>query len=307
MIDIIIPTYNAHETLKNALASIALQTVKNIINVYVVDDCSNEGYEDVISDFSNIINVKILKTKYNSGPGVARQLGLDCSSGKYIMFLDADDLLYDCFSVENLYRNIDGKNLDSVIGKMYEEKEDGSFEIHQNHTGCLHAKMYRRSFIDKFDFKFNNTYSSEDKAFNNLFFLAEPKFELISDDIYVYNYNVKSLTRKDLKKQVLDYINGIGYNMHWVYQEAMKRKFNINKIAELMFNSLYGIYEYYNGHYNMKDADKILECGLNLYDDVMYLKDYCDMEKYYKDIKAIAYISFDEFKSKIIELKNNCS
>ena len=52
MIDIIIPAYNAHNTIKKTLISICMQTVKDKINVYIIDDCSNEDYKEIINIFS---------------------------------------------------------------------------------------------------------------------------------------------------------------------------------------------------------------------------------------------------------------
>ena len=72
MIDIIIPAYNAHNTIKKTLISICMQTVKDKINVYIIDDCSNEDYKEIINIFKDKINIKYYKLKENSGPGVAR-------------------------------------------------------------------------------------------------------------------------------------------------------------------------------------------------------------------------------------------
>ena len=106
MIDIIIPAYNAHNTIKKTLISICMQTVKDKINVYIIDDCSNEDYKEIINIFKDKINIKYYKLKENSGPGVARQYGLEHSNGEYIYFLDADDMFMDIYSLENLVYQI---------------------------------------------------------------------------------------------------------------------------------------------------------------------------------------------------------
>ncbi|MCI8777804.1 MAG: glycosyltransferase family 2 protein [Bacilli bacterium] len=57
MIDIIIPAYNAKETIFKTLASISLQTIKNCLNVYIVNDASDYNYQEEISFLKNWINI----------------------------------------------------------------------------------------------------------------------------------------------------------------------------------------------------------------------------------------------------------
>ena len=100
MIDIIIPAYNAHEHIKCTLVSVAMQTIKDKVNVYIIDDGSKKNYNKIVELFKDKINIKELTIEKNSGPGVARQFGIDSSDGEYILFLDSDDLLYNKFSFE---------------------------------------------------------------------------------------------------------------------------------------------------------------------------------------------------------------
>lgn len=120
MIDIIIPAYNAHKTISKALLSICMQTVNDKINVYIIDDCSDHDYKDIINKFKDRINIIEYKLDKNSGPGVARQYGLDHSNGEYIYFLDADDMFIDIYSLETLLKNI--KNNDIICGNVYYDK-----------------------------------------------------------------------------------------------------------------------------------------------------------------------------------------
>ena len=83
MIDIIIPAYNAHATLGRALCSIANQTNRESIVVYIVDDGSECGYDELVNSYSHLLNIKLIRIE-NSGPGNARQVGLDASSNEYI-------------------------------------------------------------------------------------------------------------------------------------------------------------------------------------------------------------------------------
>ena len=77
MIDIIIPCYNAHKTLGITLNSIINQSIKDIINVILVDDCSNENYNYFVETYKKYISIKEVKTKENVGAGLAREEGIN--------------------------------------------------------------------------------------------------------------------------------------------------------------------------------------------------------------------------------------
>ena len=92
-IDIIIPAYNVSaEELERCLISIDKQTVINQITVTIIDDCSTEQHYDEIQDLNNF-SPNILYLEKNSGPGVARQHGINSTTGDLITFIDADDYL----------------------------------------------------------------------------------------------------------------------------------------------------------------------------------------------------------------------
>ena len=92
MIDVIIPAYNAHETIERTLYSIAYQRNSENLNVYIINDNSIKDYSKEIDFFKNFINIRELKLKENSGPGYARQYGIEHSDSEYIIFIDSDDV-----------------------------------------------------------------------------------------------------------------------------------------------------------------------------------------------------------------------
>lgn len=92
MVSVIIPTYNRSNLIRDALFSVINQTYKNL-EIIVVDDCSTDDTEDVVSDFiKNDVRISYLKTDKNSGgPALPKNIGIKNSSGKYIAVLDSDD------------------------------------------------------------------------------------------------------------------------------------------------------------------------------------------------------------------------
>ena len=98
---IIIPTFNQDNYLKETLNSIKYQTFKNF-EIIVVDNYSNDNTEQVIKNCSLKINYNKLK---NSGIiGKSRNFGLKVSKGKWVCFLDSDDI-WSAEKLEVTYKN----------------------------------------------------------------------------------------------------------------------------------------------------------------------------------------------------------
>lgn len=90
---VIIPAYNAEDTVATAIESVQRQTYSNLTCV-VVDDCSTDRTVDVaLSAIGDDDRFTVLKLALNSGASVARNAGLAAASGEYLVYLDADDVL----------------------------------------------------------------------------------------------------------------------------------------------------------------------------------------------------------------------
>ena len=98
MITIIIPVYNAENTLHIAMDSILAQTYHNL-EIIIINDCSKDNTSHVIHKYEakllqhKTISVKVLNHEYNRGVAAARNTGLDNASGEYIYYVDADDYI----------------------------------------------------------------------------------------------------------------------------------------------------------------------------------------------------------------------
>lgn len=93
LVSIITPLYNSRNTIKETYDSVISQTFKDWEWI-VVDDCSTDGSFDYIKEITKQEKrVVVLKTATNGGTAVARNIGLKHAKGRYITFLDSDDLL----------------------------------------------------------------------------------------------------------------------------------------------------------------------------------------------------------------------
>ena len=86
LVSVIITTHNRLEFLKNALSSVLNQSYNNI-EVIIVDSSSNAHTQNFIEENENLIYIH---SQINH-PNVLRNLGVQCSNGNFIAFLDDDD------------------------------------------------------------------------------------------------------------------------------------------------------------------------------------------------------------------------
>lgn len=92
-VSIITPMYNASRFVKYTIESVLSQTYSNW-ELIIVDDCSSDNSFDIVKDYCQRDHrIKLLKMEKNSGgPIIPRNTGIDMAEGRYIAFLDSDDI-----------------------------------------------------------------------------------------------------------------------------------------------------------------------------------------------------------------------
>jgi glycosyltransferase involved in cell wall biosynthesis len=92
LVSIITPSFNSEKFIGEAIKSIQNQTYTNW-ELIIVDDCSSDKTVSIVSDFAQFdARIKLFQLEKNSGTGVARNKALTKAKGRYISFLDSDDL-----------------------------------------------------------------------------------------------------------------------------------------------------------------------------------------------------------------------
>ena len=90
LVSIIMPSYNTAEYIKESIDSVLAQTYTNW-ELIIVDDCSTDNTDAVIALFEDK-RIRYFKNERNSGAAVSRNRALREAKGRYIAFLDSDDL-----------------------------------------------------------------------------------------------------------------------------------------------------------------------------------------------------------------------
>lgn len=90
LISIITPVYNSEKYIGETIKSVLSQTYNNW-EMLIADDCSKDNTAEVVKEYLDS-RIKYFKLEKNSGAAVARNKALEIAKGKYIAFLDADDM-----------------------------------------------------------------------------------------------------------------------------------------------------------------------------------------------------------------------
>ena len=91
LVSIIMPSYNTGQYIEETIQSVLKQTYTNW-ELIIVDDCSTDNTDEVVKPFLSNEKIRYIKNEKNSGAAISRNRALRESKGKWIAFLDSDDL-----------------------------------------------------------------------------------------------------------------------------------------------------------------------------------------------------------------------
>lgn len=130
VISVIIPVFDVAACLDDCLRSVVSQTYDNL-EIILVDDASEDGSGALCDSWAERDSrIVVVRHRENRGLSAARNIGLDCASGEFVLFVDSDDVVAETFA-ETLHRAIVemhvpcvmcGNSLRGVTGRELEFK-----------------------------------------------------------------------------------------------------------------------------------------------------------------------------------------
>ena len=90
LVSVIMPSYNTAQYIGESIRSVLEQTYTNL-ELIIVDDCSTDNTEEIVRGFDDP-RIRFFKNEKNSGAAISRNYALSEAKGKWIAFLDSDDL-----------------------------------------------------------------------------------------------------------------------------------------------------------------------------------------------------------------------
>ncbi len=140
----------------------------------------------------------------------------------YITFIDADDTYSGPFSLEVMKSKLErDESIVCSVGSFIEQRSENglNFLTHSNDMIWMFGKLYKRSFLTKYNVHFNDTRSNEDTGFNTIVKLCADEKEQIlfyQDVVYVWWFKADSITRVNNYEYSYNQ-SFIGYTANMIY------------------------------------------------------------------------------------------
>ena len=268
LVSVILPIYNAEDTIELSIQSILNQTYHNI-ELIIIDDASTDSTLNVVyKTVRELDNVKVIELKKNMGCYFAKNIGIKISSGKYITFQDADDIsllnrieLQMKEILENKY-DIVGSDIirsNNIITTLDVSIQDLLYN-HKQRFGLITLLFKKEVFEINGYFRDDYSHSMDQEFIERLFYnnnneLSEvnchtlmdknkfPKFKKIKKALYICqpmkDTNVSIINNRGMKNHVRKlYLEDISNNKKINYRVCMELIDYISKNYEsIKFNN----------------------------------------------------------------------
>lgn len=261
-ISIIVPVYNCSGYLDKCIYSLIHQTYQDIEIILVNDGSLDNSLEKCLEYQKNDNRIMVI-SKENGGVSSARNEGIKKATGKYLMFVDADDYL-DLNVVEDLKTNLEAGTLVKVnhnviynnkiqmdsIDKLEYSKESYIKEILKgNIGGYCWGYLFEKNKIELFDEK---TSYMEDTIFLIKYLKEIKKVRIIDKSKYNYLFNENSITKSNAR--VVENIIDFNYSLNKIKENCkikntdyliIKKKFKLieSELAKINTNNVKEIFE----------------------------------------------------------------
>lgn len=223
LISIIIPAYNLEHEIVDCLNSVLSQTYANF-EIIIIDDGSVDGTCQICCEFEKKdCRVKVIRQE-NKGVSAARNRGIETAKGKYIAFIDGDDVMMPDF-LKTLHDDITSSDADiamcgfvpsydktAILPRgsnaltLYDQR-DGIIDLlcFNNHTVALWNKLYKKELWD--NIRFDTTLKKgEDLKANFLVFNLCSKSIYRDENLYLYYKRPGSETMSEFSEKNIDNI-----------------------------------------------------------------------------------------------------
>ncbi len=320
-VSVIVPVYNVENYLIECLDSILQQSVDDM-EIICVEDCSTDNSLQVLQQMSGKDErIKIICHSENKGLSAARNSGIAYARGKYILFVDSDDVLKEN-AICTLYETAEKYNTDVLYydymkfyGDMLQEKDDAKQDETINH---LVNKMYsgkeffcasisaKKSFVEVWrqflrrDFLLNRNITfldgilHEDNLFSFYVSMSAQRVYYIDDILYCYRQRQDSImARKDEKRAQSMFVVLINIFTYWkTHTFTEKESICIRKYFQTMYDT-YQVYLSYGKKNNVIGVGDIA-------DKTLYELLYFHEEKQWIDTKRISLDMVRSYKRVIV-------
>ncbi len=210
---VIVPTFNSIQFMEPVFKFIDKQERTDIEFIFV-DDCSTDNTYEKLTEYSEKTKVEtyVYRNDVNSGPGIARNKGMEKANGEWIVFLDSDDALAEDF-FSKIDDTIEKYTPDCVLydSEVYDRnnravqrpvtvygKREGRISPEDAVAYAIPGirKCFKKSLIEEGNIKFNSFKRGEDLIFYNQLYVCKPDLKLyyLKQNLYYIHQRDGSLS-----------------------------------------------------------------------------------------------------------------
>lgn len=240
MVSIVLPVYQVEDYIEKCIETLLAQTYEDI-EVICVNDCTMDNSITVLKEYQKRDpRIRLVHHEENRGLGGARNTGIDCARGEYIVFVDSDDYVSEKM-VEKLYRSITDTGSDAAVCGVMQDLPDKG--LLRQHTAFIYEeaagqktyrletekdrriladmwpsacnKLFKMSIIRENHIRFQERMLYEDHTFYYEYFGCCRTFSYIQEPLYYYRIKRPgSITTGSVGREaeifaVLDCLRGI--------------------------------------------------------------------------------------------------
>lgn len=265
-LSIIIPRYKETEKeMFPLLSSINGQVGIDFSDIEVIIATDGTESPELDKNFLGLFEFPVRQVclEKNSGPGVARQKGLDHAVGEYVMFCDADDTIHNVGVLKALMQEAELTAADMLSSSWLEEiLDENSHYIYLEHpqeNTWLHGKLLRRQFLIQNSIRFHDTLRvHEDSYFLSIAADLAERNRHMPITSYVWKYHADSITRKNKGAYTYDSMPEFIRACTLAWKEIEKRNPDHlkNKVVQFV---LYNYFTYHLPNWQEKEQEPYLK------------------------------------------------
>lgn len=250
LISVVVPVYNVENYLERCLDSLVNQTYKNL-EIILINDGSSDNSLSICQKYAEKDKRVKVYSQENSGLSSARNKGVSLASGKYIGFVDSDDVI-SLKMYENLYKVMIEN--DSEIGlcdfvcfsekplfddvftyeKMNRIKALENLMIDRNITSHAVDKLYLKSLFDNTKYPIGQKFEDISTTFK--LFMKANNIVYIPHALYGYYQRTGSITGSYSKSSTIDFINAVNnrYSELYNFDKKLNIYLDMNRVNSVL-------------------------------------------------------------------------
>ncbi len=282
-ITVIVPVYNVELYLEECLDSVLCQTFRNY-EIICVEDGSTDNSKAILQKYEQEYEeIHVIYHSVNKGLSEARNTGMEAARGKYILFLDSDDLFSCRNMLEELWQLGENYTLDIIYFDMIKKFGDITIEekqvlaLEENEEGkqiysgqdmlCKFAQVrdykteacrqfFRRTFLRDKKIRFYEGILHEDNLFSFLCLMEAERVMNIKKTYYIYRQRDNSIMAVQNGRRTRSLF--VVLTEIYFYWNSHKLSEQVNNAVAVYFEQLYRIYKRYCNF--QENADE-MNCG----------------------------------------------